>query len=81
MWIIKDALEKAGKADRAAVAEALRTMDAGPAKFFPGGVIKFDEKGRRVGAGLTVVQWQSGVPYTVFPTELATAKPFWGKGA
>ena len=81
MWIIKDALEKAGKADRAAVGEALRTMDAGPAKYFPGGVIKFDDKGRRVGAGLTVVQWQSGVPYTVFPTELATAKPFWGRGA
>jgi branched-chain amino acid transport system substrate-binding protein len=81
MWIIKEALEKAGKADRAAVAEALRTMDGGPAKYFPGGQIKFDEKGRRVGAGLTVVQWQSGVPYTVFPAELATAKPFWGKGA
>ena len=64
-----------------AVAEALRTMDAGPSKFFPGGVIKFDDKGRRVGAGLTVIQWQGGVPYTVFPTELATAKPFWGKGA
>src|SRR3954469_17858207 len=81
MWIIKDALEKAGKADRLAVAEALRSMNAGPAKYFPGGEIKFDEKGRRVGAGLTVIQWQNGVPYTVFPTELATAKPFWGKGA
>jgi branched-chain amino acid transport system substrate-binding protein len=81
MWIIKDALEKAGKADRLAVSEALRSMNAGPAKYFPGGEIKFDEKGRRVGAGLTVIQWQNGVPYTVFPTELATAKPFWGKGA
>ena len=79
MWIIKEALEKAGKADRVAVAEALRTMDGGPAKYFPGGRIQFDQKGRRVGAGLTVVQWQSGVPYTVFPTELALAKPFWPK--
>ncbi len=30
MWVIKDALEKAGKADRVAVADALRSMDAGP---------------------------------------------------
>lgn len=79
MWIIKTALEKAGKADKAAVAEALRTMDGGPSKFFPGGVMKFDANGRRVGAGLTVIQWQGGTPYTVFPTDLATAQPFWPK--
>ena len=80
MWIIKEALEKAGKADKVAVADALRNLDLGPAKYFPGGQMKFDENGRRIGAGLTVIQWQSGTPYTVFPTELATAKPFWGRG-
>jgi len=79
MWVIKDALEKAGKADKVAVAEALRTMDGGPSKYYPLGQIKFDEKGRRVGAGMTIVQWQSGVPVTVFPTELALAQPFWPK--
>ncbi len=79
MWVIKDALEKAGKADRVAVAEALRTMDAGPSKYYPLGEIKFDEKGRRVGAGMTIVQWQSGVPVTVFPPQLALAQPFWPK--
>jgi branched-chain amino acid transport system substrate-binding protein len=79
MWVIKDALEKAGKADRVAVADALRTMDAGPSKYYPLGEIKFDEKGRRVGAGMTIVQWQSGVPVTVFPPELALAQPFWPK--
>jgi branched-chain amino acid transport system substrate-binding protein len=36
-------------------------------------------KGRRVGAGMTIVQWQSGVPYTVFPPELALAQPIWPK--
>lgn len=81
MFILKDALEKAAKADRVAVAEALRSMDAGPATFFPGGRIQFDGKGRRVGAGLTVVQWQKGVPHTVYPTDLATAQPFWPKKA
>jgi branched-chain amino acid transport system substrate-binding protein len=80
LWLMKDALERAGKADRAAVAQALATGDFGPAKYYPGGALKFDANGRRVGAGLTVIQWQGGVPYTVFPAELATAKPFWGKG-
>ncbi len=81
MWLIKDALEKAGKADRVAVAEAIRTMNGGPSKYYPLGEIKFDEKGRRVGAGMTIVQWQSGVPVTVFPPELALAQPFWPKKA
>jgi branched-chain amino acid transport system substrate-binding protein len=79
MWLIKAALEKAGNADRAAVAEALRTMDGGPSAYYPLGQLKFDDKGRRVGAGMTIVQWQSGVPVTVFPPELALAEPFWPK--
>ncbi|MCW3474759.1 ABC transporter substrate-binding protein [Limobrevibacterium gyesilva] len=81
MWIVKEALEKAGKADRAAVSEALHTLDAGPAKYFPGGVLKFDDKGRRIGAGVVVVQWQNGVPATVYPNDLAVATPFWPKHA
>ena len=79
MWVIKEALEKAGKVDREAVAEALRTMDGGPSKFYPGGRIKFDDKGRRVDAGLTIIQWQSGVPVTVYPPDLALGKAIWPK--
>ena len=79
MWVIREALEKAGKADREAVAQALRTMDGGPSKFYPGGLIKFDDKGRRVDAGLTIIQWQSGVPVTIFPSDLAVAKAIWPK--
>ncbi|TDR89789.1 ABC transporter substrate-binding protein [Enterovirga rhinocerotis] len=79
MWLMAAALEKAGKADKDAVAEALRTMDGGPAKFYPGGQLKFDDKGRRVGAGVTIVQWQNGTPVTVFPKEIAVAEPFWPK--
>ena len=81
MWVIKEALEKAGKADRVALADALHNIDAGPSKYYPGGIIKFDEKGRRIGARLTIVQWQSGVPVTVYPSELALAKAFWPKKA
>jgi branched-chain amino acid transport system substrate-binding protein len=77
--VIKDALEKAGKADREAVATALRTMDGGPSKYYPGGEIKFDDKGRRVNAGLAVIQWQNGTPVTIYPDSLAVAKPIWSK--
>lgn len=78
MWVIKDALEAAGKADREAVAQALRTMDGGPSTYYPGGRIKFDDMGRRVDAGLAIVQWQGGKPVTVYPPELAVQAPIWG---
>jgi branched-chain amino acid transport system substrate-binding protein len=81
LWIFKAALERARSADRKKVAAAIRSLDLtdGPAKFFPGGRVKFDEKGRRVGAQLLIVQWQNGLPATVFPAELAIAKPVWPK--
>jgi branched-chain amino acid transport system substrate-binding protein len=79
--ILAEALEKAGVADRRKVAEAIRAMDTteGPARYFPGRRIKFDENGRRVGADLVVVQWQDGVPVTVYPPESALARPIWPK--
>jgi branched-chain amino acid transport system substrate-binding protein len=77
MWIFKAALEQAGVADRDAVAEALRTMDAGPSPYFPGGTLSFDETGKREGASLTIIQWQDGVPRTVFPSEIAISAPIW----
>jgi len=79
MWIFKEALERAKAADRKKVAEAIRAMDVtdGPARYYPGGRVKFDENGRRVGAELLIVQWQNGVPETVFPASAAVAKPVW----
>jgi len=81
MWIFKDALEKAGVADKKKVAQAIRAMDTteGPASFFPGGRLKFDENGRRAGAGLLIVQWQKGEPVVVYPPSSAMAKPVWSK--
>jgi branched-chain amino acid transport system substrate-binding protein len=81
MLIYKEALEKAGSTDRRKVAAAIRAMDTteGPAKYFPGGRVKFDEKGRRLDADVVVVQWQNGVPVTVYPTDAAVAKPIWPK--
>src|SRR3712207_395192 len=79
MWIIKEALERAGVADRVKVGEEMHRMELkeGPAaNAFPGGV-KFDEAGRRIGAELVIVQWQKGVPVSVFPTDRALAQPKW----
>jgi branched-chain amino acid transport system substrate-binding protein len=77
--ILKAALEVAGAADRLKVADAIRAMDltTGPAAACFPGPIKFDEKGRRVDVPMIFAQWQKGVPLTVFPTDLALAKPFW----
>jgi len=79
--IFKAALERAGKADREAVAQALRGLDLsdGPAAYFAGGRVKFDENGRREGAGLLIVQWQKGVPVTVYPAKDAVGEPLWPK--
>jgi branched-chain amino acid transport system substrate-binding protein len=81
MWIFKDALEKAGAADRKKVADAIRKMDTtdGPARYFPGGRLKFEENGRRAGAALLIVQWQNGEPKVVYPPGSALAKPVWSK--
>jgi branched-chain amino acid transport system substrate-binding protein len=79
IWLFKDALDKSCSRDRAALGEALRTLNAGPAKYFPGGTLSFDDKGHREGASLTIIQWQKGIPVTVYPDDLALAKPIWPK--
>ena len=83
MWILKEGLEAAGKADRKAVGDAMRKMETkgGSGQYFPGGggVMKFDDKGRRVGAEIVFVQWQGGEPFTVYPPEAAIKEPIWPK--
>jgi branched-chain amino acid transport system substrate-binding protein len=81
MWVYKLAIEKAGSTDKEKVAQALREMDTtdGPARYYAGGRLKFDERGRRVGATLYTLQWQGGVPVAVFPPQAALAQPIWPK--
>jgi branched-chain amino acid transport system substrate-binding protein len=82
MWIFRAALEAAGKADRESVAKALHAMNltGGPASFFPGdGKLKFDDDGHRENASLLIVQWQKGVPITVYPAKDAISAPIWPK--
>jgi branched-chain amino acid transport system substrate-binding protein len=79
MMLLREAVERAGVADRQKVAEVLRTIDItdGPALLLPGRRVKFDEKGRIVGADLVIVQWQDGTPVPVYPPAMATAKAVW----
>jgi branched-chain amino acid transport system substrate-binding protein len=82
-WIIKEALEKAGVADRVKVNDEIHKLDlttGRAADTFPGGV-KFDAAGRRTNAPVCIVQWQDGKPLTVYPTERAMATARWPKTA
>ena len=83
VWIIKEAAELAKSADPKAIREAVAKMDlrSGPAgTTLAPGRIKYDERGRRVGAAPIIVQWQNGEPFTVVPAEYATRKPVWYGG-
>ena len=80
VWIIKEAAEMAKSADPKAIRDAVAKLDltSGPAaSTLAPGRIKYDERGRRVGAAPIIVQWQNGEPFTVVPVEYATKKPIW----
>jgi len=77
VWLIKEAIEQAKSADPKAIRDALAKIDlsSGPATsaFYPARV-KFDERGRRVGAAPLIVQWQGGEPFTVVPAAVAASR-------
>lgn len=77
--IIAAGLEMAASRDRRELGAALRRLDTteGPARYFTGGRVRFDERGRRIDASLLVVQWQDGEAVTVHPPEAAVAAPIW----
>ncbi len=81
IMILKEAAERAGSSDSRKMADAMRAFDLtdGPALLSPGGRLKFDEKGRRVGAELVIIQWQAGKAVAVYPPSVATAAPIWPK--
>src|SRR5438876_15189 len=82
VWLIKEAIELAKSADPKAIRDALAKIDlsTGPAAstLYPGR-IRFDERGRRIGAVPLIVQWQNGEPFTVVPVSLATRPVAWHK--
>ena len=73
MWLIADAIERAGSADPSAVRDALAqtNLSKGFAAAMPNGKIQFDERGWNSGAFPVGVQWQEGDLVTVYPKEVA----------
>jgi len=79
VWLIKDAIERAGSTDRTKIMEALRSTDRsdGPGDFYLGDKLAFDEKGRRVGGAVGLIQWQGGTPHLIWPEGDAVKQAAW----
>jgi branched-chain amino acid transport system substrate-binding protein len=80
--VMAEILEKAGSRDRETirkVAKELNLHDVMATRAISKQGIAFDEKGRiaKEYQNIIVIQWQGGVPVTVYPPELALAKPLW----
>lgn len=81
VMILKEAIERGASADRHKVAATLRAIDItdGPALLFPDGRLAYDEKGRRKGAKICMVQYQNGRPVPVYPDSIAIGQAAWPK--
>ena len=77
VYLLKEAIERAGSTDRAKVAEALRTikLESGPAVAGLNGPVSFDATGKRVNPPVALLQWQNGVPVAIYPADIAVAQP------
>lgn len=75
--LVAAAIDKAGSADAQKVADALRGLELkdGAATQYPGGVIKFNDKGLNESAYPLMIQYQNGKPATVWPEKDAKSKP------
>jgi len=74
--LIAQAMETSASCDPKKIADALHALDAtsGAAAAMPGGEVSFTPEGTNPHAVPVVVQWQSGVPKTIYPSEYASAK-------
>ena len=74
MMVLRDALERAGSADRAKVREALAKTNLAD-HILPQGPIRFEKTGENAGAQPVLLQNQNARTVVVGPTEFAEAKP------
>lgn len=76
VYLIKEALEAARSDNPQAVRDALSKLDinSGPVSVMSGGRVAFDEKGMNKHVLPVIIQWQDGLPRTVYPKEIASAK-------
>jgi branched-chain amino acid transport system substrate-binding protein len=83
MMVLRDALERAGSADRAKVREALTKTDLAD-HILPQGPVRFDRAGENSGAQPALLQNQGGRTVVVGPAQFVEAKamfpvPRWGR--
>src|SRR2546427_751481 len=72
--VLKDALERAGSADRDKLRDALSKTNLAD-HILPQDAIKFDDIGENVNASPALLQVQNGKPLVVGPARFAEAKP------
>ena len=77
-WVLKEAIEKAGKPDPTAIRNVLATYDSstGPAAMMPGSGIKFDANGWNERSFPVMIEWKDNKPRTVWPKKVQAMKPF-----
>ena len=80
--IMAEILERAGSRNREAIRAAALKMDIHDVmatRSIPKQGIAFDPNGRiaKKYQDVLLVQWQGGIAKTIYPPELAVAKPIW----
>ena len=73
IYVIADALERAGSSEPEAIRDALRETNIEDHVLAQSGPITFDEKGENVNAAGVLVQIQNGKHVVVYPEEFAEA--------
>lgn len=75
VWVLKDALERAGSADRKKLREALAATDMprGPEMVLPMERLRFNAEGQNEDVRLFIAQIQDGELVPVWPPEYATS--------
>jgi branched-chain amino acid transport system substrate-binding protein len=73
VYALKEALEKAGSTEHDAVRDALAKLSI--PSIMTGGKVSFDETGMNKDVSAVLIEWIDGMPRSVYPKEIATAKP------
>jgi branched-chain amino acid transport system substrate-binding protein len=79
LQILADAINRAKSTTNTDLQAALKATDVpGNLTVMPWKGIKFDETGQNIEGNPVIQQWTGGVWHTVFPADVATAKPVFG---
>ncbi|ALS22599.1 MULTISPECIES: ABC transporter substrate-binding protein [Paenibacillus] len=76
-WVIAHAIEKAASTDPQKIREALASLqlkEDDKGNIMPGGNIEFDQTGWNKNVYPVLIQWQEGIPKTIYPESDAKAQ-------